>query len=195
MELNDLSRSEQAVFSLRSLYRSYGYSAYKMSRFEEYDLYVRNKDFLQSQEIITFADRNGRLMALKPDVTLSIIKNVADAPGVVQKVYYNENVYRPDSGSHTFKEIMQTGLECVGDLKVADVAEVALLAAKSLALLGGSFVLDVSHMGIIEALLKEAAIDESAKVEVLQCLQQKNVHQLITYPTTALPSPSLKIFP
>ena len=178
MELNDLSRSEQAVFSLRSLYRSFGYTAYKMSRFEEYDLYVRNKDFLQSQEIITFADRNGRLLALKPDVTLSIIKNVADAPGVVQKLYYNENVYRPDSGSHTFKEIMQTGLECVGDLQPADVAEVALLAAKSLALLGENFVLDVSHMGIIGALLEEAAIPENVREEVLQCLQQKNVHQL-----------------
>ena len=78
---------EQAVFKLRSLYQRYGYEAYKMSRFEEYDLYVRNKDFLASQEIITFADRNGRLLALKPDVTLSIIQNTVDRPGQVQKLY------------------------------------------------------------------------------------------------------------
>ena len=66
MEMNDLSRSEQAVFALRSLYRQYGYASYKMSRFEEYDLYVRNKDFLVSDQIITFSDRSGRLLALKP---------------------------------------------------------------------------------------------------------------------------------
>ena len=68
-------REEQAVFALRSLYRHYGYTPYKLSRFEEYDLYVRNKDFLVSDQIITFSDGSGRLLALKPDVTLSIVKN------------------------------------------------------------------------------------------------------------------------
>ena len=65
-----LKNDERAVFALRSLYRGFGYSKYKMSKFEEYDLYVRNKDFLISDSIITFTDTNGKLMALKPDVTL-----------------------------------------------------------------------------------------------------------------------------
>ncbi|HAZ19925.1 MAG TPA: hypothetical protein DCY75_07105, partial [Clostridiales bacterium] len=89
-----LQTDEQAVFVLRALYRQYGYSQYKMSKFEEYDLYVRNKDFLVSDRVITFTDTNGKLMALKPDVTLSIIKNFHDSIGSVQKLYYNENVYR-----------------------------------------------------------------------------------------------------
>ena len=101
---------EQAVFALRGLYQCYGYTPYKMSRFEEYDLYVRNKDFLISDRIITFSGEGGKLMALKPDVTLSIVKNAPEASGVVQKVYYSENVYRD------YREIMQAGLECVGDL-------------------------------------------------------------------------------
>ena len=102
-----LKKDEQAVFALRELYRRYGYLPYKMSRFEEYDLYVRNKDFLVSDQIITFADRNGKLLALKPDVTLSIIKNSPDRPGAVQKLYYNENVYRADSASRDIREIMR----------------------------------------------------------------------------------------
>ena len=53
-----------------------------MSRFEEYDLYVANKDFLISDEVITFTDRSGRLLAMKPDVTLSIIKNAPDISGM-----------------------------------------------------------------------------------------------------------------
>ena len=101
---------------LQSLYRRYGYIPYKMSRFEEYDLYVRNKDFLVSDQIITFSDRSGRLLAMKPDVTLSIVKNAPEEPNIVQKVYYNENVYRISKGTHSFKEIMQVGLECVGKI-------------------------------------------------------------------------------
>ena len=65
---------EIAVYNLRELYQSYGYNLYKINRFEEYDLYARNKNFLVSENILTFTDTNGRLMALKPDVTLSLIK-------------------------------------------------------------------------------------------------------------------------
>ena len=57
-----LKNDEKAVFQLRSLYRKYGYSQYKMSKFEEYDLYVRNKNFLVSDNIITFTDTDGKLI-------------------------------------------------------------------------------------------------------------------------------------
>ena len=63
---------------LATLYDGYGYRRYKMNKFEQYDLYAGNKDFLQSAQVITFTDTNGQLMALKPDVTLSIIKNSRD---------------------------------------------------------------------------------------------------------------------
>ena len=59
-----LRREEQAVFALRGLYENYGYAPYKMSKFEEYDLYVRNKEFLISDGVITFTDTDGKLMAL-----------------------------------------------------------------------------------------------------------------------------------
>lgn len=175
--MNEILKSEeQAVFALRRLYNNYGYTPYKMSRFEEYDLYVRNKDFLQSQQVITFADRSGKLLALKPDVTLSIIKNAPDAPGVIQKLYYNESVYRADPATHAMKEIMQCGLECVGDLGAYEIAEVLLLAAKSLAALGSEFVLDVSHMGLVSAVLEGSGL--SSKKQALRHLSQKSSHEL-----------------
>lgn len=175
-----LGSDERAVFALRSLYGSYGYRRFKMSRFEEYDLYVRNKDFLKSDEVITFTDHGGRLLAMKPDVTLSIIKNTADRPGGVEKLYYNENVYRVDSETHSFKEIMQVGLECVGDLGTYEIAETALLAVKTLAAVSDRFVLDISHMGLIRAVLDGSGLSDGGREKALQCLRQKNSHELLT---------------
>ena len=83
----DLDLREQVIFRLRSLYSCYGYSRFKMNKFEEYDLYAGNKDFLISDSVLTFTDGNGRLMALKPDVTLSIVKSSRDEPEKVQKLY------------------------------------------------------------------------------------------------------------
>ena len=172
-----LKKDEQAVLLLRKLYQSYGYQPYKMSRFEEYDLYVRNKDFLVSDQVITFSDRQGKLLALKPDVTLSIIKNAGKSADI-QRVYYNENVYRVDPQTRAFREIMQTGLECIGKLSSADVAEVVLLAAQSLSKLGKNFVLDISHMGIVSGVLHKSGLSHEGQDRALQYLHQKNSHEL-----------------
>ena len=169
-----LKTEERAILTLRALYRQYGYAPYKMSRFEEYDLYVRSKDFLLSDQIITFSGDRGKLMALKPDVTLSIVKNAPEEPGVIQKVYYNENVYRD------YREIMQAGLECVGDLGAYEIAEVVLLAAKSLALLGENYVLDISHMGLLNAVLNSCGFDEGEKKQTMTCIRRKSLHELRT---------------
>ncbi len=181
--MNNLDRiiksDERAILELRALYKSFGYSQFKMSRFEEYDLYVRNKDFLLSDEVITFTDSNGRLLALKPDVTLSIIKNSTDEKGQLQKLYYNENVYRVSAGTHNFKEIMQAGLECIGDLSFYDISEVVLLAAKSLSLISESYVLDISHMGLIAAVLEDSGLSHQGKKQALIFLNQKNPHELL----------------
>ena len=177
--MTDILKSEERIiFALRKLYRTFGYQPFKMNRFEEYDLYVRNKDFLIADQVITFPDHSGKLLALKPDVTLSIIKNVPDTPGLVQKLYYNENVYRTDKDSHDFKEIMQAGLECVGDLTAFETAEVVLLAAKSLAVMERPFVLDISHMGLLNKILDGSGLSEEDRKKALTFLHQKNVHEL-----------------
>ena len=173
-----LKNEEKALLALRSLYRAYGYLPFKMSKFEEYDLYVRNKDFLVSEGIITFTDNSGKLLALKPDVTLSIIKNGVDEAGCKQKVYYNENVYRPSGETRQYKEIMQTGLECIGDIGEYELFEVLLLASKSLELISEDFVLEISHMGVLSGMLEEINAGDEFNREVAVCIKEKNVHEL-----------------
>ncbi len=175
---NLLKNDERAIFALRDVYKKYGYTPFKMSKFEEYDLYVGNKDFLVSDRVITFNDTDGRLLALKPDVTLSIIKNTSDKKGVKEKVYYNENVYRVSGSTGQFKEIMQMGLEAIGDIDVTDVYEVLCLALSSLNAVSSDFVLDISHMGILSAFLNEASSNELFKREVTELIRSKNAHEI-----------------
>ncbi len=176
MNTASLKNEEQALFRLRSLYSKYGYMPYKMSKFEEYDLYVQNKDFLVSDSIITFTDTDGKLMALKPDVTLSIIKNTKDIPGIVQKVYYNENVYRVSKGTKSYREIMQAGLECIGDIDDYCIYEQLMLAAESLDTISRDWVLDISHLGIAAEVINSSGVSEKAKQELLVCLGDKNTN-------------------
>lgn len=171
---DSLKPEERVLYALRGLYQRYGYSRFKMSKFEEYDLYARNKDFLVSDGVITFTDTDGRLMALKPDVTLSIIKNTRQMPGSVQKLYYNENVYRISGSTRCFKEIMQTGLECIGDLDLYNLCEVIALAAGSLETIDPGYVLDLSHMGVVSALVDALGLDDERRAAVIACIGEKN---------------------
>ena len=170
-----LRNDEKAVFALRALYGKYCYSQYKMSKFEEYDLYAGNKDFLVSESVITFTDTDGKLMALKPDVTLSIIKNNKDNAKSITKVFYDENVYRVSKGTKSYKEIMQAGLECLGDVDDFCINEVLTLAVKSLDSISKEFVLDVSSLDVIDGAMDDAKLSLAAKKEVLEFLSEKNL--------------------
>ena len=172
-----LNFDEQVIMRLRSLYRHFGYTQYKMSRFEEYGLYAENKAFLPSGDIITFTGAGGKLMALRPDVTLSIVKNTRD-DGNLKKLYYNENVYRPDG--HEFKEQMQVGLECIGDIDVDLMGEVLMLAQRSLEMLGEHSRIDISHMGYINGLLQSEELTFEQRAELLLRVSDKNIPELKT---------------
>ncbi len=171
-----LRQDEKAIFSLRELYNKYGYAPYKMSKFEEYDLYAVNKEFLVSDNVITFTDTDGKLMALKPDVTLSIIKNTKIDKVSVQKVYYDENVYRVSKGTKSFKEIMQAGLECIGNIDDYSVSEVIMLAIKSLNIISPNFYLDLSSLDLINGIFDMVGLTENSKKQMLTFLAQKNAN-------------------
>lgn len=178
IESKILKPDERAACVLRSLYRNLGYCQYKMSKFEEYALYVKNKDFLVSDGIISFTDTNGRLLALKPDVTLSIINNSKDVPGQLQKLYYDENVYRISKSSRSYKEIRQTGLECIGDIGLLEVCEVMLLAVRSLESISENYIFELSHEGIVEAVFNMCNIEQSLRGKILSAISRKSLGEL-----------------
>ena len=140
---------------LNALFEASGYRKFRMSKFEEYDLYAENRDFLKSSQIITFTDLDGSLLALKPDITLSIIKNNR---GQDEKVYYNEMVYRPKN--HHYCEIPQTGIECIGSIHPYEEAEVISLAAHALACITHTYALQISDAAYLPFLLKQAEVPE-----------------------------------
>ena len=176
--LANLQPKERASFALRALYEAAGCRKYHMGRFEEYGLYQENRSFLSSEQVITFTDLDGRLLALKPDVTLSIAKTAQPAPGETLRYYYHENVYRPSAESHTFKEISQMGLEMLGAVGEAQVQQAVCLAARSLDALGAEWVLEVSHMGYLFGLFDALGVPDAARAKLLEKLREKNAHEL-----------------
>ena len=180
-----LKKEEQVMFSLRALFEQYGYKKFKMSKFEEYDFYADNRSFLSSETILTFTGLDGKLLALKPDVTLSIVKNTKGNREAAERVYYNENVYRARKGVGEYKEIMQVGLEYIGEVDEYATLEVLLLAQKSLKAISDQYIMDLSHMGFVAGLMEEVNLPYAQQKAVLSCISEKNAHSIRTICTEA----------
>lgn len=176
MEISaSLRPAEAATLRLRSIYEQYGYKKFKMGRFEEYSLYAANADFLKGDKVISFTDLDGRLLAMKPDVTLSIIKNSRATMENGEKFYYIENVYREDKESNNFKEVSQMGLEFIGNVDDYGVTEVLALAAKTLAEIDDEYILEISNMEFVTELLGSMNMNYDDYVHMLSLIRQKNI--------------------
>lgn len=168
---------------LLALYERHGYARYRVGRFEEYDLYAKNRSFITGSAILTFTDTDGRLMALKPDVTLSVIKNTP-VGGSLRKLYYAESVFRAPDPESGFAEIQQAGLECIGQLDPYSVAEIVSLAAESLGLLAETYILDVTHLGLLRGFFEDEGIPEEHWDKLLSLAEAKNTHDVREFSET-----------
>lgn len=171
-----LKQEERILSELTTLYEGRGYKKYNPTCFEEYSLYLENLDFLISKNVITFSSASGRLLALRPDVTLSVINHVNTDDGDTQKLFYTEKVYRQPAGGGEFREINQTGVEVVGQIDNVCEAEVASLIMDTLAAVSSEYLLDISHMGFTEGLIASFNLGAEDKAAVYNLLREKNLH-------------------
>lgn len=179
MELNlsELTLEERLPLVLKRLFRSYGYARFRMSKFEPYEMYQNNRDFIGSDSFISFTDGRGRLMALKPDVTLSIANALNG--NQEKKVYYLESVFRKEHGE--YREIYQAGVEHIGGTGADVEAEMVKLAVKALEETGKDFVLSVGDLGFLGGFKALKNLPPQKQKNALSLIGAKNRHELDAY--------------
>lgn len=173
-----MTKDESVNLSLESLFESYGFRKFKMRKFETYALYEEFKSFLISEYILTFSSPEGKLMALRPDVTLSIVKNTRADEQRSDKVFYRENVYRMDRHTKEYREIPQAGVEMIGNVDSASTIEIIRMAKQSLEIIDPVSILCLSHTGFAEGILDACQTTDDQRTNLLQCLRNQNIHDM-----------------
>ncbi|AFM39972.1 ATP phosphoribosyltransferase regulatory subunit [Desulfosporosinus acidiphilus SJ4] len=134
-------------------------------------------DAEQADSLYKFFDREGRTLALRPELTIPIARLVntrmrgANFP---LRLCYGADVFR--NSLVRFREFRQVGVELIGaDQELAD-AEVIALAVESIAGLGlKNYQFNLGHMGIFSGLLLEAGVDESFRQKLEEALARKDM--------------------
>lgn len=169
----------QIEHNLTKLYTGYGYHQIAIPTFETYDSFIKN-DAISANELFKFISRKGRVLALKPDATLSVARMAAinhHDPNEIIKLFYQTNIYRNFSGpGDVRKEITQMGVEFFGDNSPECDGEIIALAIESLLVNGVSDVqIDLGHVGFINYLLDELTISKADRAKLFELIENKNI--------------------
>ena len=124
---------------------------------------------LDERRTLRFLDRDGRLLALRPDVTTAVARVVAqryrDADAALRLAYFAPIFREEASMRGSEREYDQAGVELIGDPTLRADAEVIALLADALArcgLLGAE--IDIAHVGFVDGFVAE--LPEAAREAV-----------------------------
>ena len=175
--IKNMSKKDLVLLNIRKMYDSYGYKKISLPSFEEYDLYNENKDFID-RNVLTVMSPNGKLLALRPDITLSVAKKISKEQSLkYSKIYYQENTYNLTKYVG-YEEDEQLGIELIGKESTFLDFEIINLAVKSLDIINKKSMIVLSHAGFISSIFENFDLEHETKEQILDCINRKNSHDI-----------------
>ena len=156
-EARELRAIERA---LTDTFMSYGYVPLEPPMVER----TNGESVLAGDRLIQFLDRDGDLVALRPDITTAVARLVAqryhDASGALRLAYFAPVFREQPAMLGAEREYDQAGVELVGPSGTLADAEVLALLAESLSHCGlRGATIEIGHVGVVRRLFDELTSD------------------------------------
>lgn len=182
LSIRDFERRKQLIRTIKNRFLTYGYNQIRTSTFEPYDLYSNVAGTIPQDEMVKVIDPSGKVLVLRPDVTIPITQEVAATyPNLdrSKRYFYVMDVFRQSFGDNGSKERTQAGVECFGRKSAVIDAEVIALAIHSLSDLGDyHFKIEIGHAGFFKQLAKHINLSNTDFEKLKQYIQAKNVTEI-----------------
>ncbi len=169
------SKVEAAV---RATFAQWSYTEVIPPTFEYYEPLAFEASPQVLEETYRFFDRDGRMLALRADITIPIARIVGtklDHQPLPLRLYYVGNVFRYEEPKAALRrEFTQAGIELIGaDTPAADAEAIALAAAALRAAGLSDFRLRIGSMALIAALFDSPDLDPALTNTVRTALERK----------------------
>lgn len=169
-----------------SLFEKWGYKEVITPTLEFYETFNHDSQTLKEEDMYKFFDNRGRILVLRPDMTIPIARVVQTKLKDVKfpiKLRYTSNVFRVhESLGGKRNEYTDCGVEFVGlEDKKSDL-EILVLALEALKKLGlNDFKLEIGNIRIFNGAFKDLEIDEEDKETIAKFIEEKNLKNLEDY--------------
>lgn len=181
-ELKNYDRIQEKIVSVMM---THGCKIVETPTFEDYDVYRNYFPYMRKQMIKTI-DTDGRVLVLRPDVTVSLAKAVAkEFPDMAQllKYGYVSTVFREYYGRSTYgKDFLQSGVEIFGDPNPECDGEIIVMAAEFLQSLGVTTMrIDIGTVAYTDELFKSLHLEDDVIQQVRQYIDERNLVDFYRY--------------
>ena len=164
---------------LNTVLHLYGYQDIQTPTFEFYDVFREEIGSTSTQELYKFFDRDGNILALRPDITPSVARAAAtlfegdDFP--IRLCYAGNTFINHSSYQGRLKENTQLAAELIGLDSIDADAEMIAMVVNGLRAVGLSeFQVSIGHVDFISSLLKAADLNEAESLEIRSLITNRN---------------------
>lgn len=179
----ECERHNRIKAALSALFAARGYNEVITPATEYFDLFSGESSGLSQEEMYKLTSRSGRLLVLRPDITMPIARLVStrlkDAPLPI-RLHYTQKVFRVNPG---FKgrsdEITQSGVELIGAAGLTADLEMIHTAARVFAACGiTDYKIELGHAGVFKALCAGLGVDPAVQEEIRLATESKSYSTL-----------------
>jgi len=179
----EMAKRKKVEQGMRDACARFGFGEVLTPTFEHSELFTARSGQSVVDEMYVFRDKGDREMALRPEITASVIRFYVNELSTLPKplkLFYVGNCFRyenPQSGR--YREFFQLGAELIGAENPETDAEVIALAIGCLRAAGlENFVVRVGHIGILKSLVQSEIKDQAVASEVLRMIDKEDFDAL-----------------
>ena len=168
-----------------SIFDGWSYEEITTPTIDHYSLFEHGMGRAEAQRAFRFTDTDGRLLALRPDVTSAAARAAATLFAERERplrLCYAAPVFRQQPQSHAEwrRESTQIGCELIGaNTRVADL-EVLVIASEFLRRLDldGNYAITLNDVGIFNGVAERLRLDPTSREEMRQLIDVRNAADL-----------------
>ncbi|CDM64412.1 ATP phosphoribosyltransferase regulatory subunit [Pyrinomonas methylaliphatogenes] len=168
-----------------AVFRGWSYEEIVTPTIDYYALFERGMGRSQAHRAFRFTDTDGRLLALRPDITSSVARAAATLfaeRARPLRFCYAATVFhqRPRSHAEWRRETTHLGCELIGARGVNADLEVLLIAAEILRRLGlaGDYRITLNDVEVFNGVAENLKLDETAREHLRQLIDARNASEL-----------------
>lgn len=163
---------------IKYVFDKYNYKCVITPTFEFEEVYY-DMGGADRKRMYKFLDRDGSILALRPDVTPAIARIAAtayDKEDLPLRFSYVGNAFRYNENYQgKLREFTQAGAELIGVNSIEADAEAIMLAVNSLIAVGiEDFRVDIANVDFLKGVLEEANIDQFTQEKIIDGVVAKN---------------------
>jgi ATP phosphoribosyltransferase regulatory subunit len=163
---------------ISKLFAQWGYQEIITPTFEFYETLAKGAGTIIKKGMIKFFDREGNIIAFRPEMTTSIARvasNKMQPEPKPLRLYYIGNVFRYDDKVGNQREFCQAGVELIGINNNKSDAEVVALAIECLKNSGlKKFFIDIGHINFFNGIMESIKVKEERKQEIKKAILNKD---------------------